>query len=872
MPALFSIPSGCSFVDELARGLFARFGAEPLGLAGATVLLPTRRACRALREAFLRLSGGQALLLPALVPLGDLDAEALGLALEELPGLAGALDLPPALSRMRRLLLLTRVVQRLPALAGAPAQALRLAQDLARLMDQVETEGLDFGRLAGLVPADYAEHWQLTLSFLEAVTGVWPTFLAAEGAIDGARRRTLVLEAQAAAWRERPPAGPVIAAGSTGSIPATAALLQAVAALPQGMLVLPGLDLHADGACWDAISSDETHPQYGLSQLLTRLGVRRDAVQPWCPAPRGPVAARVRLIAEALRPAAVSEGWRALGAGDEYALDERALEGLTRIDCPTAEEEAGVIALLLRQALETPERTAALVTPDRTLARRVAAALERWGIQIDDSGGHALADSAAGSFLRLTVTALGEDLAPVPLLALLKHPLAAGGRAPGSFRALVRELERTVLRGARPAAGIAGLRAALAAADENRFDQPERRAALAEWLEELARLTAPFTALAAGPEAELAALVRAHLLVAEALAASDQASGAERLWRHEDGEAAAALFDDLLTAADGFPPLAAADYPGLFEALIAGQMIRPRYGLHPRLTILGPLEARLAHADLMILGGLNEGVWPAEPAPDPWMSRPMRRSFGLPAPERQIGLSAHDFAQAAAAPQVVLTRAGRIEGAPTVPSRWLLRLETVLRAAGLRQPHRARGPAMAGLGARAGSAPRRAASSPPAPRPPLAARPRRLSVTEISTWMRNPYAIYARHVLKLRPLEPLAADPGAAERGQFIHQALQAFVTACPGALPPDALERLLACGRAAFGDLLARPEVWAFWWPRFERIARWVVGCELNRRPACRPLATEAGGHLDFSAPGGGFRLVAKPTASTATPAAGWC
>jgi ATP-dependent helicase/nuclease subunit B len=513
----------------------------------------------------------------------------------------------------------------------------------------------------------------------------------------------------------------------------------------------------------------------------------------------------------------------------------------------------------MRHALETPERTAALVTPDRTLARRVAAALERWEIRIDDSGGAALGDSAVGSFLRLVAAAAAEALAPVPLLALLKHPLAGGGRPVAEFRALVRALERTALRGPRPGPGVAGLIAALEDGDPRRFDTPEARDRLCDWVNELGRLTEPLRVLGESATVPLADLIRAQIRVAEALAADQAQPGANRLWRHEDGEAAAAFFSDLLRAAEDFPGVALADYPALFDSLLAGRMIRPRFGLHPRLTILGPLEARMVQADLMILGGLNEGTWPAEPAPDPWLSRPMRRQFGLPGPERQIGLSAHDFAQAAAAPQVVLTRSARIEGAPTVPSRWLTRLETVLRALGLagridqEAPHW-----LAWVRALDQPAAVRPVAA-PQPRPPLAARPRELAVTEIETWMRDPYALYARRVLGLEPLEPLAADPGAAERGQFIHQALDAFLRDCPDPLPPDALERLLAQGKAAFGTLLARPEVWAFWWPRFERVARWVVAEEAARRPAWRPAATEIRGGLTLSGPGGPFRLKAK-------------
>lgn len=853
LPAIHTIPPGVPFVDALAAGVMAQVGSDPLDLAGVTILLPTRRACRSLRDAFLRLSGGRPRLLPRMSPLGDIDADALSLGQEELPGVAAALDLPPAISGLRRQLLLARAILRVPGMSATTDQAARLAADLARLLDQVYAEGLSFAGLAGLVPDDYAEHWQITLKFLTLLTDHWPGVLAEEGVLDLADRRNRMLQAQAAAWRANPPAGLVIAAGATATIPAIIDLLTVVAGLPQGALVLAGLDQECDDASWNAV--DESHPQYGHAGLLRHLGVARAQVRPWPAERRGTHPARARLIGETMRPAATTEGWRALEPDGTLASG---LDGLVRIDCPGPQEEAGVIALMMRQALETPEKTVALVTLDRTLARRVASVLARWGITADDSGGQPLGSTAIGSYLRLTARVAAERAAPVTLLSLLKHPLAAAGREPWRFRALIRALERAILRGPRPGDGFDGLEAALIKAEDKRFDWPEARARLLGWVEEMRGLAAPLTQAMNGA-APLTELVDAHVRFVEALAATHDQPGPERLWRRDDGEAAARFIDELRRAAKDFPDVAGPDYPGLLEALMAPRSVWPRFGVHPRLHILGPLEARLQHFDLMILAGLNEGCWPPVPPADPWLSRPMRQTFGLPAPELQIGMTAHDFAQSACAPEVVLTRAERIEGTPTVPSRWLLRLDTVLRAVDLE--------GRIGFEAEQWLAWARALDEPdavrpvsaPTPRPPVAARPRKLSVTEIETWMRDPYAIYARRVLRLSPLDPIAADPGAAERGQFIHQALDAFVRAHPGVLPGNALEELLRFGRDAFGDLLAQPDVWAFWWPRFERVAAWFVDRERDRRLTIQPLATEIGGSIELDGPAGPFTLTAK-------------
>ncbi len=849
LPKVFTIPSGAPFVDRLAAGIVARVGGDPLALAEVTVLLPTRRACRSLQQAFLRRSGGQPMLLPRLSPLGELDAGDLSLTEEELPEVP--LDLPGAISGLNRQMTLAQLILRAEGMAATTAQAVRLGADLGRLIDAVWTERIAFDRLESLVPADYAEHWQTTLKFLTIITELWPGILAATAETDPAHRRNLALETQAALWRAVPPPGMVIAAGSTGSIAAATDLLGVIARLPQGAVVLPGLDQQADETIWQAIESDEAHPQHGLSQLIRALGVTRAEVAPWAdtPEPRGP---RARLIAKSLRPAVTTEGWRGL-----EGLDAAALDGLTRIDAATSEEEAQAIALLMRHALETPERTAALITPDRNLGRRVAMALARWGIAVNNSGGQPLAHTAVGTYLRMTAELAATRVHPLALLALAKHPLAAGGRDSADFRAAARALERTVLRGPRPADGFAGVAAALESA--TRFDHEEQPVLLRDWLDDLSRRAAPFLRVMQG-EAPLADLLRAHIDFAKSLAADHDTDGPKRLWRQEDGEEAARFVHDLLDAVDGFPAIPATEYPALLDALMSARAVRPRFGLHPRLFILGPMEARLQHLDLTILGGLNEGTWPSTPAADPWMSRPMRRDFGLPSPERLVGMSAHDFAHACGAPEVVLSRAKRVDGTPTVPSRWLLRLETVLKAMGLHGVIEERGACWLAWARGLDEPDRVRPVAAPEPRPPLAARPRKLSVTAVESWMRDPYAIYARFVLRLNKLDDIAADPGAADRGQIIHDTLDAFLREFPGPLPPDAVPRLLELGRDRFGPLLrSHPDVWAFWWPRFERVADWFVALERQRRPRLRTLATEVSGTLSLLGPGGAFTLTAK-------------
>lgn len=842
MTGVYAVPLGAGFADALARGVAEDCGDDPLALGEVTILLPNRRAVRAVADAFLRRREGRPMLLPVLRPVGDVDQDDPDLLAGDGTGLAEEAELPPAIGEARRLALLARMILKLPDAPASCDQAFALAGELARLLDQAHTERCDFARLSTLAPAQYALHWQKTLDFLAIVTAHWPKVLEEEGLIDPVQRRDLLLRRLAARWRDHPPAGRVLIAGSTGSVKATAELMAAVAGLPRGAVILPGFDRAAIAADGDAIRDDPAHPQHAIALLLRKLAVAPADVMDWPAGVAAPRPARAALLSTAMRPAEATDAWRDLPAASDAAIT-----GVWRVDCPGPREEAAAIALMLREVLERPGRTAALVTPDRALARRVAIELKRWGVAIDDSAGLDLLATPPGVFLRLVAEMMDDQAAPVPLLACFKHPLAKGGRSRGEFRGLTRRLEMKALRGPRPAPGFAGmLRGLRDLGDE----------ALVGWIGDIERAARPFAALLDGGTADLVELIRAHWNFAEALATGPDGVSALRLGDASD--ALARALDEVLLAVADFPRIDSRAYKLAFARLLAGRAVRPQRGQHPRLAIWGPLEARLQQADRIVLGGLNEGTWPADPADDPWMSRPMRQEFGLPALERRIGLAAHDFAEGFLAPEVILTRATRVEGTPAVASRWLLRLETVLRAGGKERAL----PTGHWLDwQQALDRPERVTPiQRPAPCPPVAARPRRLSVTQVETWMRDPYAIYARYVLDLRRIDDLDADPGAADRGQIIHEAMEAFLLRCPGPLPEDALERLVAIGRKVFEPLAElRPGIMAFWWPRFRRAAAWFIERERERRPLLAESFAERDGRLAIDAPGGPFLLTAK-------------
>jgi ATP-dependent helicase/nuclease subunit B len=883
LPKVYTIAPDRPFLATLAAGLLEMATGDPLRLPRVTVLLPTRRAVRSLREAFLRATpdgreAGTPLLLPRMWPIGDLDSEELSLAEGVVDG--GELAVAPVIPELRRRLLLTRLVLEWGERRGKdrilPGHAAALATSLAHLLDNVATEGASFEKIDDLVPENLAEHWQIVLHFLKILPQHWPRILAEEGALDPAERRNRLLERQATIWRSSRPRDPVIAAGLLGGLPALTELLSVIATLDQGAVILPGLDRACADDEWLAIGQDEAHPQYLMAGLLGALGLTPAEVRDWPPtdaratvrregasanlplfapsfrsaekigepgkAKESSRARRVRLLGEAMRPAATTDAWRRLQPEPADTLD-----GLSRYDCASPQSEAVTIALLLRRKLETPAATAALVTPDRELARRVAAELRRWDIEIDDSAGVPLNRTPPGIFLRLVLELADSRLAPVQLLAALKHPLASGGLVPAVFRNFGRQLERALL-GPRPAPGFAGLKAALSDAGND----------LRRFAGRLEACLGPFPELLTAETVPLCRLVVSHIEAVERLSATATEPGGARLWGEAAGETAACFCHELIDAAKDFPPLPGRHYRPLFEALMAGAVVRPTFGRHPRLAIWGPLEARLQQADLLVLGGLNEGTWPGPAEHDPWMSRQMRREFDIARPERAIGIAAHDFIQALGAPEVALTRATRSEGVPSVPSRWLLRLDAVLRAVGLEDALRPDETVQRAV-ERIDRADRYRPLPPPEPRPPLWARPRILSVTQIETWLRDPYAIYARHILRLKALDELDADPSRAELGTVIHQALDKFVSRFPRELPEGAEAQLLSIGWEQFGPMLSRPGAWAFWWPRFERIARWFVEEERAHRSEVVESLSERKGGWTLDSAGGPFTITAK-------------
>lgn len=825
--AIYSIAAHRGFADALVAGLIPRYAEDRFGLARLTLLLPSQRAVRTVTEAFVRLSGpgehGGGLLLPRMAAIGDIDLdETLGPLLDPI---GGGADIPPPADPMRRWLTLADMLRRAMEAEGlrvpGTAALLRQAREIGRTMDRLLVEDIDPGdlmgeRVVGIV-GDLSAHWERNLRLFMLVQRMWLAELDARGEVDAPARRNALFDHAARRWRDDPPAHPVVAAGVTSASPAIARLLRVVAGLPQGAVILPDLDLAMEPEVWDALGSaghaDDpdapplgagdavTHPQYHLKLLLNRMGVNREEVRPWHR--RGLGAAppeRSKAISNLFLPPEQSASWVDLPAS------RRKLAGVRIMETAHPEEEAQAIAVLIREALDVPERRVALVTPDRGLAGRVIAHLKAWNVMADDSAGVPLPQTVAGRMFLLLAEVIGSRAAPIPFLAAVAHPLAgAGGEAEGGRTRWLEQVRKLdlALRGPRLDAGIEPLRRVAMERARKRDD-----AAFAAWWQTVEDALAPLATLGEGEAVDLAALLDALVVAGEALCGA-------ALWAEADGRMLAAFVEDLREAALAEPtPLDPAEVPAMLRDAMDQQSVRPPWGGHPRIAIYGLIEARMSRADLVICGGLTEGSWPAPSSTDPLVAPAVLRALGVPGGDFRIGLAAHDLAAALGAPEVVLSHARRDAAGPVIASRFVLRVKAML--GDEFDAHREEeAPKLARAMNDAAPAP----SYPrPKPTPDAAQREVDISATALDRLRSDPYQFYASHILRLRRLDAIDEEPTPAWKGTTVHAILQEWSEkfACePG--------RLLPLAAGMLSDLSGHPFMRGLWQPRLMAALEWV-------------------------------------------------
>ena len=846
-PRIFGLPPGADFATELVNGITHTMGhMAPQDFARIKIFVNTSRMQRRIRDVF---DAGPARLLPRIRLITDLAKDPI------------ATQVDPPVSPLRRRLELAKFVSvlldREPELA--PRAALYdLSDSLAKLMDEMQGEGVTPDDIKALDITDQSGHWERALKFLEIIT---PFFAGADAEPDVEARQRQVIETLIVVWAETPPTHPIIVAGSTGSRGATGLFMRAVAALPQGAIVLPGFDFDMPNRVWDSLDGAtgvaEDHPQFRFRRLMSVMDLQPEDVREWSNQ-KAPNPARNALVSLSLRPAPVTDQW--LSDGPALGDLNDAVQGLTLVEAPSPRAEAETIALRLRQAAEDGV-TAALITPDRNLTRQVAAALDLWDIVPDDSAGVPLALSPPGRFLRHVTDALTRQFTSEGLLTLLKHPLCHSGKeGRGAHLLSTRELELFIRREAIPFPSAQTL---VDAVDHKRIRVDPDWAA---WLSDI------FPQFKPAQEQSLTSHISGILELAERLARGQDEDGSGGLWDEAAGREARKICDTILRDADASDTMTATEFAGLFGSLLAAGSVRDRDRGHPNILIWGTLEARVQSADLVILGGMNEGVWPEAPTPDPWLNRKMRAQAGLLLPERRIGLSAHDYQQAVAGPQVWITRARRTADAETVPSRWVNRLTNLLsglpdqngpEALAAMQSEGSRWIAMAAQLSVPDS--RTKPAHRPSPRPPVEARPKELSVTRIKTLIRDPYAIYADKVLRLKSLDPLVPTPDAPLRGVIIHAILDEFIATKPDAADPAALTQLMETAARHFNDQCPWPTIRAQWMARMEKLAPVFLTAEAKRQAKGALAVSEGWGVMDI--PSVGISITCKADRIDLTP-----
>ncbi|TCU16281.1 double-strand break repair protein AddB [Rhizobium sullae] len=897
-PRVLTIQTGLPFLKTLAAALcdgrlapvFRHDPDDPLSLSKVTIYLPTRRAARVLRSEFVDLLGGRSAILPVIRPLGETDDDS-GYFEEALPA---TLDLAQPLSNTARLLELARLIlawrNRLPeivrrvhadsplAAPASPADAIWLARNLAELIDSIETEDREWSELSKLDAEDHALWWQLTAEFLQIASAFWPERLAELGKSSPARHRNAILRAEANRLTAAKPAGPIIIAGSTGSMPATADLIAAVANLPEGVIVLPGLDLSMPDAHWQMVAPEITagertnpasrsHPQYGLSSLLKRLKLTRGDVVAIEEAEQD-LHRRAEILSRALVPAEATSNWGEWKKELPNDALAAAFADVSLIETANEREEATAIAIALRLALEKPgqngDSQAALITPDRNLARRVMAELSRFGILADDSAGTPLGAMLQGTLLQLLLEATLRPGDPVLIVALLKHPLARFGLERGALTQAIEALELLALRGGVAEVDISALEPLL---DHQLSEQARdrhapnwRRSLPPEAVEQARNLarrvsnsTEPLASALVQHRPDGRGLTTSFTLsdwaertgrALEAVAVDERGTLAN-LWAGEAGDSLASLLREVIET-EGQIEADGPQWIDIMAALSAGQAVKPRALSHPRVFIFGTLEARLQSVDTLILGGLNEGSWPGQTANNPFISRAMKTEIGLEPPERRIGQLAHDFEMASGTRHLIYSRSLRQGSTPTVASRWLQRL-LALGGETFERELKARGDRFVHWVSLLDEGRSQVPAQRPSPTPPLELQPKSYSFSEAGRLRRDPYSIYARRILRLDPVDPFNRDPGAAERGTLYHAIIDRFVREGHAAGTPEAADAMETILSELFDVERLPPHIDAVWRPRFREVARAFLEWEAERRPAIRKTYTEVRGSVEL-------------------------
>lgn len=829
-----SIPHGVPFLPTLAGWILDQWGQGPETLARVTVLLPTRRAVTTLQDILLqettRRSGHRALLAPRLLAVTG----------------GEQLDTPKFSRLEQELHLAHLILAHQPLTDDRPmsfATALGLAQDMVPLFEQCARENVDIRSLAGIMPLTQSAHFDIMRDLLLGVAAGWQEMATTTRRLDPVRAELCGLELLQQEWIDNPPTAPVVAAGVMGIFPYLHRLQETVLGLPQGHVVLAGLDHGLPETVWRTLPLH--HPQYANKCLLDALATAREDVRPLAPPPADGQGELARLL---MLPAAQTGAWFTPAT---VQIPENTVFSF---EAESLNEESFTIALILRHCTETPGRTAALVTNDQTLAAQVHAQLARWGIIPNDSTGRRLADIPAGTFMQLVADLATGRLQPATLMDLLRHPFCLLGRPAFEARQLASALERVLLRGPRPGAYLSGLpqRLAQALEDPRQLERlgGVKAESLTAYLDDLIAALKPLSTALRLAETPMESLCRAHIDVGMVLATDS--NGKVVLWQEQEGRD---LYRHLQQTLDShaLPTLPGGHYGMVFRTLLQNARTYPTHP-HPRVFLWGLQEAQLQTADTVVIGGINEGSMPGSLPDSPWLNRAMQQDMGLSLPEQRTGLEAHWFCQLLQSPRVILSRARRVDGTPQVPSRWWQKLDALLALQGIQLPQ----PPEFLLARQLLRPQTLPAPLPALPCPPGFARPQVYSASSLQLLRENPYAFYAKYILHLSPLDVIDKEHDARDRGNIMHGVLERFCRDWPVELPERMHGILCELSATALAGL-GNPVLQLFWQSRLQRLCLWFTETEQALRPGRLPLALETAGEWSFTAMNQGFTLKAK-------------
>lgn len=828
---IYNIRFTTPFWDTLANIYLSKYGSNSLELASILFLVPNRRACKSLSDAFIRLQGLNPVILPKIIPIAEIDNDELFFDKLGITNVNDNEDFS-LISKEERLFIFTRLILSKPQDFGIKqislAQAFNLAKELANLIDVVCNNDLSFDRLHTLVPEKYATHWQETLELLKIITEYWPKILKEKGSIDETELRKQQLLQQSDIWEAQNTNKIIVAAGITASFPAIVKMLNVVKNIPNGAIYFAGIDCFADDDYWNAV--DEANPQFELKELLHLLNIKRSDIQN---IDTSIDIEREKLISEIMRPAILSDKWRYLKNSDFNIF--KAIDGLEIIEAKTQRDEALAIACKMREIIDTPEKTVALITYDRNLARRVSAELERFDIKVDDSAGIPLSLTSVGVFLRLIVEAALNINSDISINALIKSPFALFGEDAAIFRKKAYNYETTLRK-----------------SKNNNSAQDDG------FITNIRNELSEFSRLLNQPKINFCDTLVEHIKLAEKISSSSTNDGRNLLWKGEEGKHIARFLTNILNTSGILDCIEGKDYLSFFCELLSTDSLRSSYGSHSRLKILGPIEARLNSFDYVILGEMNEGVWPKADKADMWMSRNMKQDFGLSLPEKNVGILAADLCSFLGNKNVIITRADRIDGTPTKKSRWLLRLETIINALGYNVKTMQTYDLLAFVND-IDKPSKYTPIKPPAPCPPLESRPRKLSASAVDLLISDPYSVFAKYILKLYPFNDLDTPLDQRDYGTLIHAIIEEFNNLYPSKLPDNALDILLDLGKKHFDNMNIENEIKTFWFPKFEKTAKWILEQEKDYRTFVKKVNNEISGQVCFDAPNGPITFTAK-------------